>query len=94
MAVTSWNAVPGLVAADRLRFDFSNTQAVSAEELQRVEELVNAQIRENAPAETRVMALDEAKAAGAMSLFGEKYESDVRVLSFGDFTGSSRHVES
>ena len=75
-----------LVAADRLRFDFSNTQAVSAEELQRVEELVNSEIRDNAPAETRVMALDEAKAAGAMSLFGEKYESDVRVLTLGDFS--------
>jgi alanyl-tRNA synthetase len=75
-----------LVAPDRLRFDFSHTQAVSAEELRRVEELVNAAIRRNEPAETRVMALDEAVAAGAMSLFGEKYESDVRVLSVGDFS--------
>ena len=47
---------------------------------------MNSAIRRNAPAETRVMALDEAVAAGAMSLFGEKYESDVRVLSFGDFS--------
>ena len=75
-----------LVAAERLRFDFSHTQAVSPEEMRHVEELVNAAIRENAPAETRVMALDEAVAAGAMSLFGEKYESDVRVLSIGDFS--------
>jgi len=75
-----------LVAADRLRFDFSHTQAVSQEELRQVEELVNAEIRENAPVETRVMALDEAKSAGAMSLFGEKYDSDVRVLSIGDFS--------
>ena len=75
-----------LVAADRLRFDFSHTQAVSPEELRRVEELVNSAIRRNAPVETRVMALDEAVAAGAMSLFGEKYESDVRVLSIGDFS--------
>jgi alanyl-tRNA synthetase len=75
-----------LVAADRLRFDFSHTQALSPEELRRVEELVNAAIRNNAPVETRVMALDEAVAAGAMSLFGEKYESDVRVLSIGDFS--------
>jgi alanyl-tRNA synthetase len=75
-----------LVAADRLRFDFSHTQAVSQEELHQVEELVNAEIRENAPVETRVMALDEAKSAGAMSLFGEKYDSDVRVLSIGDFS--------
>ncbi len=75
-----------LVAADRLRFDFSHTQAVSPDELRRVEELVNAEIRENAPVETRVMALDQAKAAGAMSLFGEKYDSDVRVLSIGGFS--------
>jgi alanyl-tRNA synthetase len=75
-----------LVAADRLRFDFSHTQAVSPGELRRIEELVNAEIRANAPAETRVMALEEAVAAGAMSLFGEKYESDVRVLAIGDFS--------
>jgi alanyl-tRNA synthetase len=75
-----------LVAADRLRFDFSHTQALSLEETRRVEELVNSAIRRNAPVETRVMALDEAVAAGAMSLFGEKYESDVRVLSIGDFS--------
>ena len=73
-----------LVAPDRLRFDFSHTQAVSADEVRRIEELVNAAIRDNAPVETRVMSLDEAVAAGAMSLFGEKYESDVRVLTIGD----------
>jgi alanyl-tRNA synthetase len=75
-----------LVAADRLRFDFSHSHALSAEELRRVEETVNSEIRENAPAETRVMALDDAVASGAMSLFGEKYESAVRVLSIGDFS--------
>jgi alanyl-tRNA synthetase len=75
-----------LVAADRLRFDFSHTQAVSPDELRQVEDLVNAEIREKAPVETRVMGLDQAKAAGAMSLFGEKYDSDVRVLSIGDFS--------
>jgi alanyl-tRNA synthetase len=75
-----------LVAADRLRFDFSHTQALSTDELHQVEALVNSAIRENAPVETRVMALDDARAAGAMSLFGEKYESDVRVLSIGDFS--------
>ena len=75
-----------LVAADRLRFDFSHTQALTSEELRRVEDLVNSVIRSNTRAETRVMALDEAVAAGAMSLFGEKYESDVRVLSMGDFS--------
>jgi alanyl-tRNA synthetase len=75
-----------LVAADRLRFDFSHTQALLPEDLRRVEELVNSAIRDNAPVETKVMALDDAVAAGAMSLFGEKYESDVRVLSIGDFS--------
>jgi alanyl-tRNA synthetase len=75
-----------LVAADRLRFDFSHTQALTTDELRQVEDLVNSEIRENAPVETRVMALDDAKAAGAMSLFGEKYDSDVRVLSIGDFS--------
>jgi alanyl-tRNA synthetase len=75
-----------LVAPDRLRFDFSHTQAVPADDLRRIEEMVNRAIRHNDAAQTRVMALDDAVAAGAMSLFGEKYESDVRVLSFGDFS--------
>jgi alanyl-tRNA synthetase len=75
-----------LVAPERLRFDFAHTQPVTPEELTRIEQLVNDTIRRNAPAETRVMALDEAVAAGAMSLFGEKYDSDVRVLSIGDFS--------
>ncbi|MEO7206704.1 MAG: alanine--tRNA ligase [Steroidobacteraceae bacterium] len=75
-----------LVAADRLRFDFSHTQALLPDELRQVEDRVNSEIRENAPVETRVMALDQAKAAGAMSLFGEKYDSDVRVLTIGDFS--------
>src|ERR1700723_751243 len=75
-----------LVAADRLRFDFSHTQALTPDELRRVEDLVNSKIRENAAVETRLMALDQAKAVGAMSLFGEKYESEVRVLSIGDFS--------
>jgi len=75
-----------LVAADRLRFDFSHNQALTSAELRRVEEMVNSEIRGNAPAETRVMALEDAVASGAMSLFGEKYDSDVRVLSIGDFS--------
>jgi alanyl-tRNA synthetase len=85
-----------LVAADRLRFDFSHTQALSPEEIRRVEELVNREIRNNTPAETQVMALDEAVAAGAMSLFGERYESDVRVLTIGEFSKElcgGTHVE-
>jgi len=75
-----------LVAPDKLRFDFSHTQALAPDELRRVERLVNDAIRENAEAETRVMPFDEAVAAGAMALFGEKYATDVRVLSFGDFS--------
>jgi alanyl-tRNA synthetase len=75
-----------LVAPDRLRFDFSQGQALTPQELQRVEQLVNGAIRENAIVETRVMAFDDAVAAGAMALFGEKYDSDVRVLSIGDFS--------
>ena len=75
-----------LVAPDRLRFDFSHFQAVSSQELAQIERLVNAQIRANAEAQTRVMPYDTAVAAGAMALFGEKYESEVRVLSFGNFS--------
>src|SRR5271155_2243216 len=75
-----------LVSADRLRFDFSHTHALTQDEIHQVESLVNSAIRDNKPAETRVMALDDAVAAGAMSLFGEKYENDVRVLSIGEFS--------
>jgi alanyl-tRNA synthetase len=85
-----------LVAADRLRFDFSHSGAVTVEEQQRIEALVNAEIRRNSAADTRVMALDDAVSAGAMSLFGEKYESDVRVLTFGNFSKElcgGTHVE-
>ena len=85
-----------LVAPDRLRFDFSHTQAVSPAELRRIEELVNVAIRRNDAADIRIMSLDDAVASGAMSLFGEKYESDVRVLAFGDFSKElcgGTHVE-
>ena len=75
-----------LVAPDRLRFDFSHYQALTPAELTQIERLVNAQIRENAPAETDVMPFDRAVEAGAMALFGEKYESDVRVLKVGEFS--------
>ena len=75
-----------LVAPDRLRFDFSHPQPVTEAQLATIERLVNAQIRANAPAETRVMDYEEALATGAMALFGEKYDKDVRVLRIGDFS--------
>jgi alanyl-tRNA synthetase len=70
-----------VVAPDHLRFDYAHFQAPTSAEMERVEDLVNAWIRENADATTRVMALDEAKAAGAVALFGEKYGHQVRVVS-------------
>ncbi len=75
-----------LVEADRLRFDFSHFDALTLEHLAQIEALVNAQIRANLAVEIRLMSTDEAKASGAMALFGEKYGDVVRVLSMGDFS--------
>ena len=76
-----------LVDAERLRFDFAHFEAMTADEIAQVETLVNDQIRANSPVETELMALDAAKAKGAMALFGEKYDDEVRVLSMGgDFS--------
>jgi alanyl-tRNA synthetase len=75
-----------LVAPDRLRFDFSHYSAVTPDELAQIEALVNAEIRRNAEAETKLMNFDAAVAAGAMALFGEKYEDEVRVLRIGEFS--------
>ena len=75
-----------LVAPDRLRFDFAHFQPVTAAELREIERLVNAQIRANIPAETRVMDYEGAVAGGAIALFGEKYDKDVRVLRLGEFS--------
>lgn len=75
-----------LVNDHYLRFDFSHFEAMKPEEIRQVEDLVNAQIRRNLPIETNIMALDDAKGQGAMALFGEKYEDNVRVLSMGDFS--------
>jgi len=72
-----------LVSADRLRFDFSHTEPVSEAQLLQVESLVNHQILENKRTEVQVMALEDAKKSGAMSLFGEKYDASVRVLKIG-----------
>jgi len=75
-----------LVAPDKLRFDFAHYSAVTPEELREIERLVNAEIRANAAADTKLMNFDAAVASGAMALFGEKYEDEVRVLRIGDFS--------
>ncbi len=75
-----------LVGPERLRFDFSHFEAVKASELQQIEQLVNEQIQLNIPLQTRVMPIESAKAAGAMALFGEKYDDEVRVLNMGEFS--------
>jgi alanyl-tRNA synthetase len=75
-----------LVAPDKLRFDFSHYEALTHEQLAAIEKLVNDQVRANAEASTRVMSYDDAVAAGAMALFGEKYGDQVRVLSLGEFS--------
>lgn len=75
-----------MVSEDRLRFDFTHFSALSAEEISRVEELVNEQIAGALPVATRIMNIEDAKKEGAMALFGEKYASDVRVVSMGDYS--------
>ncbi len=75
-----------LVTPDRLRFDFAHFQAMTAEELERVEALVNEEIAAALPVETEIMGIEDAKKTGAMALFGEKYGDEVRVVSMGDFS--------
>jgi alanyl-tRNA synthetase len=75
-----------LVAPDRLRFDFSHMQPVTVDELREIERLVNTEIRRNTAAQTELMDYENAVAAGAMALFGEKYEQSVRVLRIGEFS--------
>ena len=72
-----------LVAPDRLRFDFSHPKPISDQELERAEDIANAVILQNSPVKTRLMAVDDAIAEGAMALFGEKYGDEVRVVSMG-----------
>lgn len=73
-----------LNAPDRLRFDFSHGNALSAEQIDRVEAEVNRMIRQNSLVETRIMTPDDARAIGAQALFGEKYGDEVRVVSMGE----------
>ena len=75
-----------LVAPDRLRFDFAHYEPLKPDELERVERLVNEQIRRNQDAETRELAYEDAIASGALAFFGEKYGDKVRVLRLGDFS--------
>ena len=75
-----------LVTPDRLRFDFAHFSAMTEEEIAKVEAIVNEEIAKNEPVITEVMNIEAAKASGAMALFGEKYEEDVRVVSMGDFS--------
>ncbi len=75
-----------MVSEDRLRFDFTHFSALSAQELEQVEALVNEQIASNLAVSTRIMNIEDAKKEGAMALFGEKYSSDVRVVTMGDYS--------
>ncbi|WP_392439501.1 alanine--tRNA ligase [Edwardsiella piscicida] len=75
-----------LVSDGALRFDFSHAEAMKPQQIRQVEDIVNAQIRRNLPIDTQEIGLEEAKAKGAMALFGEKYDAQVRVLSMGDFS--------
>ena len=75
-----------LVEAPRMRFDFSHFEAVTAEQLAEIERRVNQEIRANHTLATELMDLDEAKASGAMALFGEKYDEKVRVVTMGPFS--------
>ncbi|RDV25108.1 alanine--tRNA ligase [Alteromonas aestuariivivens] len=75
-----------LVEASRMRFDFSHFEGVTADQLQHIEARVNEEIRANHQLNTELMELDEAKASGAMALFGEKYDEKVRVVTMGNFS--------
>lgn len=75
-----------LVQPDRLRFDFSHFEAVTKDELREIERVVNDEIRRNFALNTELMVIDDAKAKGAMALFGEKYDDEVRVVTIGDYS--------
>ena len=75
-----------LCDSDKLRFDFSHFEGITAQELHDVEQLVNDEIRGNHERQTELMYIEDAKEKGAMALFGEKYDDEVRVVTFGDFS--------
>jgi alanyl-tRNA synthetase len=78
-----------LVAPDRLRFDFSHPKPISAEEIERVEDIANDIVLQNAPVTTRLMGIEDARASGARALFGEKYGDEVRVVAMGEGGGNA-----
>ena len=78
-----------LVAPDRLRFDFSHPKPMSSEEIERVEDIANDVVLQNAPVVTRLLSRDDAIASGARALFGEKYGDEVRVVAMGDSGGNT-----
>jgi alanyl-tRNA synthetase len=78
-----------LVAPDRLRFDFSHPKPMTAEEIERVEDIANDFVLQNSPVTTRLMAVDDAIASGARALFGEKYGDEVRVVAMGEGGGNT-----
>ena len=78
-----------LVAPDRLRFDFSHPKPMTAQEIERVEDIANDVVLQNAPVTTRLMAVDDAIASGARALFGEKYGDEVRVVAMGESGGNA-----
>ena len=80
------NQKGSLVKAENLRFDFSHLEAMTKQEIKQVERLVNSEIRRNHTIQTDIMDIESAKQKGAMALFGEKYDDEVRVLSMGEFS--------
>jgi alanyl-tRNA synthetase len=78
-----------LVAPDRLRFDFSHPKPMTAEEIEKVEDIANDFVLQNSPVTTRLMAIEDARASGARALFGEKYGDEVRVVAMGEGGGNA-----
>src|SRR4029077_1536323 len=78
-----------LVAPDRLRFDFSHPKPMTAEEIEKVEDIANDFVLPNSPVTTRLMAIEDARASGARALFGEKYGDEVRVVAMGEGAGNT-----
>ncbi len=74
------------ITAERMRFDFSHPEPMTKEQIQKVEDIVNEQIKKDLPVTMEIMSLEDAKKSGARALFGEKYESTVKVYAIGDFS--------